>query len=39
VTLRHSKPVFPWPKLPVMIDQMLLAYCGLTAATGRARVG
>jgi AcrR family transcriptional regulator len=35
-TLRHSKPVFPWPPLDVMIDQMLVAHCGLTAAPARA---
>lgn len=35
-TLRHSKPVFPWPPLDVMIDQMLLAHCGPIAAPTRA---
>lgn len=43
VTLRHSKPIFPWPKLTIMIDQMLLAHCGVaptrTRSAPRARVG
>ncbi|QQS00831.1 MAG: TetR/AcrR family transcriptional regulator [Austwickia sp.] len=29
VTLRVSKPAFPWPPVPLMIDQTLHALCGL----------
>lgn len=36
-TLRHSKPVFPWPPLDVMIDAMLLAHCGLATAPAAKR--
>lgn len=36
--LRHSKPVFPWPPLKVMIERMLQAHCGIAASpTTRAR--
>jgi AcrR family transcriptional regulator len=31
VTLRHTKPAFPWPPLKRMIDQMVDAHCGISA--------
>jgi AcrR family transcriptional regulator len=41
-TLRHTKPMFPWPPLVTMVDQMVLAHCGIPAqpaTVGRARAG